>query len=269
MSNSHIIEPIVKQGRLIFSIAIIALGVEHFIWARYAGATVPIIPFVPPFPWLAYLTGIALIAAGLCIAANIRPRLAAILLGALFLVCVLLLQVTKVIAHPYDLGIRTVAFETLIFSASAFTLAGTLPKERNDAGPLDNVANGLIISSPYLFSISSVVFGVSHFLVPVFIASLIPTWIPGPGLFWTYLTGTVFIASGVTIGAEWMDFWGAFLLGLMFLLWFLLLHTPRIMTGPGSHKPAEWSSAFIALAICGGSWIVAWQSLLRRSKDSI
>ena len=265
MSNSRLIEPIVKQGRLIFSIAIIALGVEHFIWARYSGATVPIIPFVPATPWLAYLTGAVLLAAGFCIAANIRARLAAILFGILFLLCDIFLQISQVAAHPVDIGIRTVAFEILILCASAFTLAGILPKERNDFGPLEGIVNVLIKSGPYLFAISSVVFGVSHFLIPRFIAGLIPTWIPGSGMFWAYLTGVVFIVAGLTIGAKWMDFWGPFLLGLMFLLWFFLLHAPRIM----SHKPAEWSSAFIALAICGGSWIVACHSLQHSSQNKI
>jgi hypothetical protein len=43
----------------------------------------------------------------------------------------------------------------------------------------------------------------------------------------------------------------------MFLLWFLLLHLPRVVSYPRSHDPDEWSSAFIALAVCGVSWILA------------
>jgi hypothetical protein len=176
---------------------------------------------------------------------------------------------SQVVAHPFDIGIRTVAFEILILAASAFTLAGTLPKERNDFGPLEGVVNVLIKSGPYLFAISSVVFGVSHFLIPRFIASLIPAWIPGSGMFWAYLTGLVFIVAGVTIGAKWMDFWGAISLGLMFLLWFFLLHSPRVVAASGFHNPDEWSSAFIALAICGGSSIIAWHAIQRRAQNKI
>jgi hypothetical protein len=114
-----------------------------------------------------------------------------------------------------------------------------------------------------------VVFGVSHFLIPRFIASLIPAWIPGSGMFWAYLTGVVFILPGLTIGAKWIDFWGAFVLGLMFLLWFFLLHSPRVLAASGFHNPDEWSSAFIALAICGGSWIIAWHAIQRRAQNKI
>jgi hypothetical protein len=84
---AHIVEAIVKQGRLIFAIALIAFGVQYFVWARSAGPAFPVIPFVPAIPWLAYFTGAALLAAGICIAANIRARVAAILFGILFLLC--------------------------------------------------------------------------------------------------------------------------------------------------------------------------------------
>jgi len=49
--------------------------------------------------------------------------------------------------------------------------------------------------------------------------------------------------------------WGSFLLGTMFLLWFLLLRAPRVVMAFRSHDPDapnEWSRAFIALAMCGG-----------------
>jgi hypothetical protein len=110
-----------------------------------------------------------------------------------------------------------------------------------------------------LFGISSVVFGIDHFLVLALIASLVPSWIPG-GLFWAYLTGTAFIAAGISIVVKKLDQLSATLLGTMFLLWFLLLHSPRVLRALVSHNPTfpnEWSSAFIALAMCGGSWLVA------------
>jgi hypothetical protein len=78
---------------------------------------------------LAYLTGIALVAAGLSIAANRGAWLAAILSGMLFLLFVLVLQIARVAANPLDVGIRTGAFETLAMSGAALALAGTLPAD--------------------------------------------------------------------------------------------------------------------------------------------
>jgi len=251
------VDTIVKQGRLVFAIAILALGVEHLVCARFGQSVVPVIPWVPGHPWLAYLTGIALITAALCIAANKQARLAAILLGVLFLLCDFTLQLPKVVAHPLDISIRTGAFEILAICAAALALAGTLPAERRYPPPWETVIDALIKSSLFLFAVCSVIFGIDHFLILGFIASLVPTWIPGSGMFWAYLTGAAFVAAGVSMATKWMGRWAGMLLGTMFLLWFLLLHSPRIMTYPRSHNPNEWSSAFIALGLCGGSWICA------------
>jgi uncharacterized membrane protein len=256
-------EKIIRQGRLLFGITIIALGVEHLICARigtvekdiFLGHTVlPVIPWVPARPWLGYLIGLLLLAAGLSIVANVRARQAAILFGIFFLLCVLW-RVTSVLA------VRTGSFEMLALGGSALILAGTLPDEGGYDRSWNSILRGLIKSGRFLFAISMVVFGVDHFLFLRFVSSLVPPWIPWH-LFWASFTGAAFIAAGVGIATKWMGRWGAALIGTMFLLWFLLLHAPRVLglstIAAAPHNPNEWSSAFIALGICGGSWICAW-----------
>ncbi len=257
-------ENIVKQGRFLFAIAILAFGIENLICARFGQAVVPVIPWVTQ-PIFAYLVGVAFIATALSIAANKMARLAAIFLGVLLLLCLLAFQLSRAIASPLDLGIRTIVFETLSMCAAAWTLAGMLHAERHYSPLWESVEDKLIKSGRYLFAISSVIFGIAHFLIPRFIASLIPTWIPGSGLFWAYFTGAAFVGTGISFAAadispttNWMARWAGALLGTMFLLWFLCLHAPRVLSFPKSHNPNEWSSAFIALGMCGSSWICAW-----------
>jgi uncharacterized membrane protein YphA (DoxX/SURF4 family) len=257
----HALDEMVKRGRLLFAIAVMASGAEQLICARFGLAVGYIIPGVPGNPFSAYLIGIALLAAGLSIAINRRARLSAFLLGVVFLLCVLLVWIHRAAERPLSGSVRTVVFETLACCGSAFTLAGLLPAEKWFSGRWESSVDGLIKSGPYLFAASSVVFGIDHFLFLGAIASLVPAWIPGSGLFWAYLTGAVFVAAGVGIAANWMARWGATLLGTMFLLWFLVLHSPRAVRASVSHSPnspSEWSSAFIALAMCGGAWISAW-----------
>jgi hypothetical protein len=74
-------------------------------------------------------------------------------------------------------------------------------------------------------------------------------------LFWALLTGTALIASGISIAFRWLDQWAGFLLGVMFLLWVVILHAPRVAAD--LHNPDEWSSALIAFAMGGASWIAA------------
>ena len=65
---------IVKQGRYLFAISIAVFGIENLVCAHSSDPFLPVIPWVPSYWLLAYLTGIALIAASVCIAANIRAR---------------------------------------------------------------------------------------------------------------------------------------------------------------------------------------------------
>jgi hypothetical protein len=261
-------EKIITKGLFLFGIAIGAFGVENLICAQL-GLSVRGVPWFPVHPLSAYITGTALLAAGLIIAASVRALLTATLLGILFLLYALLLEAPKVAARPVSVSVRTVFFETLALCASALTLAATL----QTAAPVsrwDRLLDKLIRSGPRLFGVSSVIFGIDHFLVLAVVASLVPAWMHG-GMFWAYFTGAAFVAAGISIVTRWMDQWGAFLLGLMFLLWFLLLHSPRVVSAFRSHDPNaqnEWSSALIALGICGGSWICAWHAQQRRRQNT-
>jgi hypothetical protein len=83
--------------------------------------------------------------------------------------------------------------------------------------------------------------------------------------FWWFILGLFhgrgFHRRGNSILTKKLDQWGAGLLGMMFFLWFVLLHAPRVASAYLAHDPSvqnEWSSAFIALAMCGGSCIIAW-----------
>ena len=246
-------EKLATPGRLLFALAIAAFGVEHLVCARFKGDALPVIPWVPANPVLAYLVGTGLVAAGLSIALlKFKPRLAALLLGVFFLVCLLVLHVPDAVARPPDIGTLAL-FEPLALGGAALALAESLPPAWSLPAPWARILDGFYASGRYLFAASLVVFGISHFVVTGFIVSVIPPWFPG-ARFWAYFTGTALIAAGISLAKGWMDRLAATLLGTMFLLWFLFLHTPRVMSASGLHNPDEWSSAFIALGMCGASW---------------
>lgn len=253
-------DKVLAQGRPIFAAAIMALGIEHLVCAQVTGRSLPVIPWVPAYPALGYLVGAGLIAAGICIVANIQARRAAALLGVFFLVSSVVLQVPQAVAKPFDIGIRTGVLEPLALAGAAFTLARTVEPDRIYLQPWAGMLDKLLSTGRYLFAFSCIVFGIDHFPILRFIASLIPPWFPG-GMFWAAFTGAALVTAGIGMAVRKMDRWGGGLLGLMFLIWFLFLHLPRVMTYPRSHNPDEWSSAFIALAMCGACWIVACDSL--------
>ena len=215
---------------------------------------VPIMPFVtlfPRSPALVYVTGTALLAAAsMLMAARQRRRLVAICTGLLFLGCALLFEAPRVIAAPLDIVARNNFFQVLVFAAAGFMLAGTLLENGNP------VVTRLIELGPLLFGLSSIVFGVDHFLIPGFIARLVPVWIPKP-LFWAWFTGVAFVAAGLAIVVRFLDRIAAFCLGVMFLLFATLIHGPAVTRSPGAHDPDEWSNILIVVGMAGASWLCA------------
>jgi uncharacterized membrane protein len=103
-------------------------------------------------------------------------------------------------------------------------------------------------------AISLVIFGVQHFIYGGFVATLVPAFMPGR-LFWAYFVGVAFFAAAIGILTRMLARPAATMLGVMFFLFVVLLHIPRIV---GSwHDGNEWTSGFVALAACGGAWILA------------
>ena len=103
-------------------------------------------------------------------------------------------------------------------------------------------------------AVSLVVFGVQHFIYGGFVATLVPAFMPGR-LFWAYFVGVAFFAAAAGILYKLMARPAATMLGVMFFLFLVLLHIPRIIGN--SSNGNEWTSGFVALAMCGGAWILA------------
>jgi uncharacterized membrane protein len=105
-----------------------------------------------------------------------------------------------------------------------------------------------------LVAISLVVFGVQHFIYGGFVATLVPAFMPGR-LFWAYFVGVAFVAAAIGIVTRILARPAATMLGVMFFLFVVLLHIPRIV---GLARDGnEWTSGFVALAMCGSAWILA------------
>jgi hypothetical protein len=263
-------DAVLSLGRPVFSLANIALGVETMLCARSSAElsgqhiVIPVLPFLPPVPWLAYWFGAIWIACGAGLLFERTMRTASLALGSLLFLSMLVLEVPKYAANPGSMSWRTGVFEVLAIG----TLAWLLPGPRATSSLLSHV-------SRYLLALSLIVFGVDHFLALAPIGTLIPDWIPWH-VFWIAVFGAGFIAAGLSIALNVLQLWGAFGIGLMFAIWVLTLHLPRVLglyaIAGAPRNPAEWSSLFIAIALWGGPWAlagVAWrQRLVSKEVDA-
>lgn len=240
-------------GRYLFGIAMAAFGLQQFICSDFVPGLLPVPAWIPGRLLLIYVTGFGFVVAGASIVVNKGARLSATLLGLMWSLCVLVLHAPRLAANPHTGGMWAGAFEVVAIGGAAFVLAGTLPEEHPHLHK-PNAISKAIAPGRYVFAISLLVFGIQHFVYCDYVSSVIPSWIPGH-LFWAYLTGVAHIAAGLSIATKVKGRLAATLLALMFGLWFLLLHIPRALASHNNRN--EWGSALVALAMCGGSLLIA------------
>jgi uncharacterized membrane protein len=243
-------------GRYIYAFAIVAVGVETWVIARQVGHALGpqydvlnVLPWLPANPWVAYVFGAIWIYCGVGLLFERTVRIAALVLGSLLFLCAVILEAPKNAVAIGDVSLRTTVFEPLAIACLAWLIPGR-----------GAVPSWLERGGRYLLALSLVIFGVDHFFVLSFIATLIPAWIPWH-MFWSGFFGVAFIAGGLSIGFNVMQRFGAIGIGLMFAIWVFTLHIPRVLGLygiPGAPtNPDEWSSLFIAVALWGGPWAMA------------
>ena len=245
--------PVLREfGRAALMVATCAFGVQYLVYGHFKAGLPPVPPFIPGGTWIAYPLGVFLVAAALCALLKVKDGWAALSLGALFFCCAVFLHGAHFLSVLQNPVARTGALEPLALSGAFFFLSqsdGVLSgRDRN--GWFSSAV--LAYFGVVLFSLSMIVFGEQHFQYPAFIAQLIPRWIHWH-LFWAYATGIVFVIGGAALLSRYTRPFGAAALALMFFLWFVLLHLPRVVSSSG--KGEEWTSAFVALG-CSGAAVI-------------
>lgn len=251
---------LIKPGRILLAVAMACFGIHYLAFASGKFAAAPGPPWFPGPAWLSYAAGAGLLAAGATLAINWEGRWSAYVLGIGLLLRVVVVHLPRVLVNLHDPGPWTSAGEMLSICGGAFVLAGALLPEQ--ASHTEGIPpRRTTVVGQYLFALPLFIFGAQHFLYAAFIATLIPVWIP-EHLFWAYFIGGAFVATALAILTRVMAGLASSLLGLMFLLWVLVLHAPRVAASP--HNGREWTSLFVALAMSGSAWAVAGTLAKRR-----
>ncbi len=234
-------------GRAFFALSMVAFGVQQFLYAGYVQGLTIVPDWMPAHLLWSDFAGVALIAGGIALAFDQLARRATLLLGFGFLACLIVYHGPRLAEIFRDGTERSRAFETLAMCGGAWILAGVLPKAKKFSA-WDTLADRLLWPGQLVLALSLVIFGVDHIIFAVFVAGLVPSWIPWH-LFWTYFTAFGFIAVAASIVAK-RFIWAAGLsLAAMFFLWVIVLHGPRI--AQALHNGDEWNSGFVALALSG------------------
>lgn len=232
---------VTAAGPFVFGLAVAALGLQQLVRLDFVPGPLVAPAWVPWRTGAACLSGAVLLAAGATIglASMTSRRRAAVALAVLCGLVFVAFQLPAPLALLRDGVARSRALETLAFLGTAAVLAGA---------PLARAGRAL-------FGLCFVVLGAQHFMYAGFIASLVPAWIPGGGLFWNYATGVGMIAAGAAIAADRLRAPAGLLLALMLAAFVLTLHVPRTVASGGDGN--ELNSLLVALGLAGAALVMA------------
>jgi uncharacterized membrane protein len=229
LPQAHGLDKVMPFGRLCFAIPMAVFGTEHFTDTADIAALIP--SWIPAHMFWTYLVGVALIAAALSIAVKVQSRLAATLLGAMFCLFVVLMDIPAVAAEPGNRFSWTLALRELAFASGALAFAGSQMSAKRAGGvPV------LVTVARFIIGTAAVFYGVEHFLHPTFapgvpLGKVIPEWIPGRVL-WAYLAGAVLVVAGLCLLVNKKTRLAATCMGLMILLLVLFVYLPLLIKRP-------------------------------------
>lgn len=240
-------------GKVFFALAILCIGIIHLVTKNFPTGLLPA-PEIPHKIILVYVSGVGLIVAGLLIMSNKFTHIGAWLSFAIWVIALLAIHLPIVIADYKNGGEWAVFFEVIMLIAGSMLLIDTSRTAKKNGHVLAMVAR-------YLFALAMLVFAVQHYMYAQYIATLITPWIPFK-LFFSYLVGVAFLAVAISIIINRFMQPAAITLGVMFLLWFFILHLPRVLAH--QHTEAEWTSLFVVLASGGEAFLIAGSVYIAR-----
>jgi hypothetical protein len=110
-----------KAGRYMFAISLVVFAVQHFIYGTFVATLIP--AWIPWHLFWTYFVAVAFLAAALSIASNKFTAFAGILLGAMFLLWVVILHAPRVAASPHNGNEWTSEFVALAMGGASLVMA--------------------------------------------------------------------------------------------------------------------------------------------------
>jgi uncharacterized membrane protein len=245
----------IKIARLFFGASVLALGIQHFIFDYVAPTKPPSTSFLQSsFQVVGFLYTVGTIALSAAVLFNYKVKVAAYSLGVTIFSWALFRHVPLVIVNLSDPAEWNSLFMAVAASGSAFIIA-------------DSTTHGLLpfrnrlLSNRFVtrrvgnlcYGSALIIFGVQHIVYAPFIASLIPSWIPG-NYFWAHVTGLALFIAGISIILEWKSNISSLGLGIMISLWIALIHVPKLQANARDYH--EWTSLFQAVIITSGAFVL-------------
>jgi uncharacterized membrane protein len=259
-SANHLLRfmPLVRG---IFVGCLTALGVIHVISGPAVTRMFPWWPeWLPGRPYWAHTAGALLAILGGLALCRVRPRATLAWMGALILLAVLLLGLSRPITPDQapDKWLNVSKWSAM--AAAAFLFANTLANTGN-VSLLDRLIGFFSAAAKWLLAAFMVGAAILHVRFAAPIAQYyIPAYLPWRE-FWAYFSAGTLTAGGVGLLIPQTARLAGLLTSLMIFLWCPLIHIPRTFAEP--RNPGEWCGIFESVAFAAMALLLAMRA--RRS----
>lgn len=258
-----------RAGIYLYAAVSVAAGVINLIWHDFAIGWQPIQAFgdhVPGRETYAIVTAVWLVVGGCAIFRTPAAAFGGAALAVVYCIFAIfwlprLYWVTKFLGFSpaHIVGVLAGAGQDVILAAAGVVVWTTFSK-----GPSRASVTRIAI---WAFGISSILFGLNHYLDVASVAALVPKGLPLGAAFWAILTGTAFLLAGIAILGRFLDVLAAQLLAAMLFVFSVLVCLPWILHDPLGHE--AWGGNAYNLTAAAAAWVVAsWLRAVKRPSAS-
>ncbi len=225
-------------GRHVFGVATLSLGVIMLAWHDYNDW--------PQLRYIVYAAAAAQVLGGAAIQFRRTAKTGAAVLGAAYLVFVLLC-LPAIVTQPQIYNSWGNFFEQFSLLTGAAMVYAHLssawsPERLNRIGRI-------------LLGICTASFAIEQAVYLGATAPLVPKWIPPSQMFWAVATTVLFALAAVALLTNRMALLAARLLTMMVVSFGLLVWVPLVISS--AHNHTNWSEIAETFAIAGTAWILA------------
>jgi hypothetical protein len=230
--------PSSNLGRHVFGVATLASGLITLAWHDYTDW--------PQLRYIVYAASAAQIFGGAAIQFRRTAKTGAVVLGAAYLVFVLLC-LPGIVSAPRiynSWGNFVEQFSLLTGAAIVYARLSSAwsPETLNRIGRI-------------LLGICTASFTLEQAFYLDATANFVPKWVPPSQMFWAVATTVFFALAAVALLANRIALLATPLLTLMLVSFGLLVWVPLVLSAPRNHT--NWSETAETFAIAGATWILA------------
>jgi hypothetical protein len=202
---------------------------------------------LPGVPAFIIVTSLAQIIGGAAMMVRKTTALGAIVLGIAYLVCSLTF-VPDIFAEPRVYASWGNVFYELALVAGAVVAYGLASPSRPK---IASICKGAVM----LLGLCNISFAIEQVEFLARTVSLVPTWIPPNGMFWSIATTIAFGLGGLALVVRYQSLLASRLLALMLGIFGVAIWIPILIAHPETHS--NWSEGIETFSIAGAAWIVA------------